>query len=417
MKQSKKDILKQFIDDTLENKKEFRVKKRYVISIVLLFHLIEFSTVFVFLDTPNRSYSSWGEKSAKVKFERREQKTRPVQNTSELFTNKNEQSKINKTPEPLPKAQPKPEVQPKPQTPSNLPVYNGLNLPKSKDVERMLPNTGSEERFDEFKKETTKEKPDNKKATTKQAGENNLPEIKEQEKKVKTIDKKELENPREPYREGQFIKRWKELEHMLLTSTFDQEAKEAQEATTTEIKKIEPEKKIDPRDYVIKKAEKSEDKKKPELFKPLNPNEHASNKKNKSLTLAQMSKDFLGYAEQQGDNLVKYVNSVAGIPTDEQIKFERYGSKILSCIDTTLKIIPPPFTTKTNVSKIDIKPPIVGLTINNTVGLEQVVILQSTGSIELDKHLLMAINRSSKGFPPLPKNLNKDKISFSIHYS
>lgn len=138
--------------------------------------------------------------------------------------------------------------------------------------------------------------------------------------------------------------------------------------------------------------------------------------KQKKLTLSQLSQGFLKFSQKQGRNLVQYTQSAKGIPTEEQLKHERYVSKVLSCIQTTLKIkrnsvvfLQPIQPSQTLIVDIN-------LLLQKNGRLFGLNILKSSGKFEFDQFMRHAIADASNSFPPVPDYLSKDKYLIPIRF-
>jgi len=162
----------------------------------------------------------------------------------------------------------------------------------------------------------------------------------------------------------------------------------------------------------IKKQENPPIKKQPKpIQKPKPPK--------KKLTLADITKGFSDYTQKQGINLVQYVNSAKGVPTDEQIKRERYTRKLFDCFDILMKIKRNTLVLTQKVSPNHLFKITVNYVINKNGSLHYIKVLKTSGIHEVDNFIVDLIKEASSSFPPVPSYLSKDKFieftQFCVH--
>lgn len=440
MKQNKQDKLKQYIEEALENKKERKIKKRYIIFLSLFIHIVALLIIFFLLEYSKQDYfSDLFKKPAQVKFQ---QSTKQSQTKSQFTQSQNAQAKQQ------PKIQIEPEKEkiipkePEPIKPLNLPTFQGLNKPlPPKNVEKTQKeqDSGISKLFDTKKesvKESVKEEPSpiktKKQEKSKPKQEEQKPLFNKEEEQEK-IEKNKTEKPEQIEKDSLFLRKLKILEKELEQNKKEREkfTQNTQKPEKSKIKKIEETKeteKIDPRSFVVKK-EKAADSKQTSKQKEkehnawnFSANNNSGNKKtnskfnDKDVTLTDISKGFLDYTEQQGANLIQYTNAIEGAPTEEQLKHERYIRKIFDCIDTTMKIKSNTLTFHTKVDPNQILTVIVKIILENNGKVSDMKILQSSGFIEFDRFMLNIVNNSSSGFPPVPSYLSKDKYPLPVKF-
>jgi TonB family protein len=440
LKQNKQNKLKQYIEDTLENKKERKIKKRYIIFLSLFIHIAALLIVFFFLEYSKQDYfSDLFKKPAQVKFQ---QTTKQSQTKSQFTPSQNAQVKQQALQH---KLEQKTQIEPEkekimPIEPLNLPTFQGLNKPlPPKNVEKPKEeqDSGINKLFDtkkESEKESSKEKHDTIKT---QKPEESTPKPEEQkplfnEEEQEQIEKKKTEKPEPIEKDSLFLRKLKTLEKELEQNKkerekFTQKIQDPQKPKTKDIEKPEETQKLnkkDPRDFVIKKSNSQEIKKEEKKYNSWNfsTNKKSENKKThsrvneKNVTLADISKGFLDYTEQQGANLIQYTNAIEGAPTEEQLKHERYIKKIFDCIETTMKIKSNTLTFHKKVDPNEILTVLVKIILENNGKVSDMKIMQSSGFIEFDRFMLNIVNNSSSGFPPVPSYLSKDKYPLPVKF-
>ena len=136
----------------------------------------------------------------------------------------------------------------------------------------------------------------------------------------------------------------------------------------------------------------------------------------KKLSLSDISKGFLNYAQNQGSNLVQYTNSKKGMPTDEQMKHERYVSKILACIRTTLDIRKNSFEFIRSVSIRDTLTVDINLILEKDGKLANLYIIKTSGFPEFDRFMVKTLTESSSSFPPVPDYLKTSQYFLPIRF-
>ena len=85
-----------------------------------------------------------------------------------------------------------------------------------------------------------------------------------------------------------------------------------------------------------------------------------------------------------------------GIPTDEQLKYERYLQRLQWCIQNSMKIHQREFRVPPKTS-LDIH---VGIDRSGT--LAELVLVRSSGNSDLDEFILFTFKDASSSFPPVP---------------
>ena len=174
----------------------------------------------------------------------------------------------------------------------------------------------------------------------------------------------------------------------------------------------------------IEKPKPQKPKPKPKIEKPEPKKEQPETKlmiqkkkkPEKKLTLADISKGFLDYSKKQGNNLVRYTKSRQGMPTEEQLKHERYVSKILSCIKTSLSIRKNMLTFVSSVSTNDILIVDINVLLDKNGSIANLQIANRSGVPEFDAFMLTTLHESGSSFPPVPSYFNVQQYFIPIRF-
>jgi len=135
----------------------------------------------------------------------------------------------------------------------------------------------------------------------------------------------------------------------------------------------------------------------------------------KTLTLAQLTQGFLDHIHDEGNHSVTMLGKEGAMPTDEQLKHERYLQKLSWCLQNSFKInqnrLPSNEPTQATVE--------VFLALNKDGTLNQLQLAKSCGDFRLDQFTLFVFRDASSSFPPVPRYLpnNPFKIVFMIEIS
>ena len=133
----------------------------------------------------------------------------------------------------------------------------------------------------------------------------------------------------------------------------------------------------------------------------------ASNKPKPPITLADLTQGFLNQRkEQSGPYNISMLGVKHGLPSDEQMKYERYLQKLSWCIQSSFKIHrQPQFSIKNN--------PHVFFSLNRDGILQKLSIRKSSGNIHADEYLLFIFRDASSSFPPVPHYLTDDPFNIT----
>ena len=127
-------------------------------------------------------------------------------------------------------------------------------------------------------------------------------------------------------------------------------------------------------------------------------------------SLAGITKGYLQYLENEGNNLIKTVGGDPNKkPTAEQLKYENYVAKIFLQWQNACKI---------NGDKIPVKyantSMHVCLTINRAGKMADLIIRQSSGDTLIDNYVISLWNYASSSFPPLPAYIKNDTLVLPV---
>ncbi len=129
-----------------------------------------------------------------------------------------------------------------------------------------------------------------------------------------------------------------------------------------------------------------------------------------TLSLADLTRGFLDQIKDEGSNTIKMEGDPNKMPTDEQLKHERYLQKIQWCLQNTFKIYrekAPRVAENTEVK--------VYLEIQQDGHIHELQIAQSSGNTSFDQFMMFAFKEASPSFPPLPGFIKK--TPFQIVYT
>lgn len=119
------------------------------------------------------------------------------------------------------------------------------------------------------------------------------------------------------------------------------------------------------------------------------------------LTLAQLTQGFLNQKkETAGSHGISMIGMKDGLPTAEQMKYERYLQKISWCLDNSMKINSnkyPPFAQQS--------PTYLFFVLNRDGMLQDLYVKKSCGNTSIDQFYVFIFRDASSSFPPLPSYL------------
>ncbi|GEM_PF-5987646 len=125
----------------------------------------------------------------------------------------------------------------------------------------------------------------------------------------------------------------------------------------------------------------------------------AAQQRNK-VTLAQLAQGFLQYAQQEegGDALLEVRGGRDGVPTDEQLKHERYWQKIAWCMQREFR------TLSIAQHEMPSIPFEIGwnMLLNRDGSIYHLELLISSGNGAFDERYARTIHAASTAFPPVP---------------
>ena len=128
------------------------------------------------------------------------------------------------------------------------------------------------------------------------------------------------------------------------------------------------------------------------------------------LSLAQLTQGFLNHVKDEGKHAIHMLGKKTGVPSDEQIKYERYLQKLSWCLQNSFNInndrFPPSATTDSTVY--------IMLALNKDGTMRNCNVAKTSGNSQLDQFTLFIFNDASTSFPPVPTYLPHDP--FTITY-
>jgi len=128
-------------------------------------------------------------------------------------------------------------------------------------------------------------------------------------------------------------------------------------------------------------------------------------------TLAQLTQGFLYQANNEGSHAIHMLGKKNSIPTDEQIKYERYLQKLNWCLQNSFNIhndrYPSSHSSETTAQ--------IYLALDKNGTIKHLNLVKSSGSRALDQFVLFIFRDTSSSFPPVPDYLPHDP--FAITYT
>lgn len=131
------------------------------------------------------------------------------------------------------------------------------------------------------------------------------------------------------------------------------------------------------------------------------------------LTLAQLTQGFLHQPKKHaGSYGISMLGMKQGLPSDEQMKYERYIQKLSWCLQNSFNIHRhrmPAFSSDTIIY--------LWFSLARDGTLQQLVIRKSSGNTFLDNFVASLFREASQSFPPVPTYLPDDpfQMTFMIH--
>lgn len=135
---------------------------------------------------------------------------------------------------------------------------------------------------------------------------------------------------------------------------------------------------------------------------------YAPSNQKKLPTLAQLTQGFMNRVKDEGgQHLVSMHGPKKGLPSAQQMKYERYLQKLNSCITNSFAIHSKEFHSSKPIED-DIS---VIMAINRNGTLHHLSLKQSSGNKALDAFILSVIYDARSSFPPLPDYLPDDPLA------
>ena len=139
-----------------------------------------------------------------------------------------------------------------------------------------------------------------------------------------------------------------------------------------------------------------------------NPFAVAPTHKNSSISLAQLTQGFLNRPHKSGNHRISMMGMKKGLPSEEQLRYERYLEKIEWCFINSTRI---------NQDKIPVATPGIAVYFSFMLDrdgiLKHLALSKSSGNILFDKFVLFAFQDASSSFPPVPQAIKDDPFSMN----
>jgi hypothetical protein len=130
----------------------------------------------------------------------------------------------------------------------------------------------------------------------------------------------------------------------------------------------------------------------------------------KTPSLAQLTQGVLNYVKDEGQYAVSMIGKKGGVPSDEQMKYERFLQKLSHCLQTAFSINNDKFPQcDPSVNSIEIF-----LALNKDGTLHNLRLVKTSGDPRVDAFMMFAFRDASSSFPTVPHYLPHNP--FSITY-
>jgi len=127
------------------------------------------------------------------------------------------------------------------------------------------------------------------------------------------------------------------------------------------------------------------------------------------ITLAQLTQGFLHHRkEQSGSYGISMLGIKRGIPSEEQMRYERYLQKLVWCLQNSFNI------NRYKQPAISSDAPVhVFFSLDRDGILQQLSIKKSSGNMYIDQFVLFIFQDASSSFPPVPSYLTDNPFSMT----
>lgn len=127
------------------------------------------------------------------------------------------------------------------------------------------------------------------------------------------------------------------------------------------------------------------------------------------ITLAQLTQGFLHHRkEQSGSYGISMLGIKRGIPSEEQMRYERYLQKLVWCLQNSFNI------NRYKQPAISSDAPVhVFFSLNRDGILQHLSIKKSSGNMYIDQFVLFIFQDASSSFPPVPSYLTDNPFSMT----
>ena len=125
------------------------------------------------------------------------------------------------------------------------------------------------------------------------------------------------------------------------------------------------------------------------------------------LSLAQLTQGFLNHIKDEGKYSVSMLGNKSGLPSAQQMQYERYLQKLEWCVENSFRI------NRSRSPLMAIKKDVtihVLLALHQDGTIKQLAVAQPSGNTQLDTYTLFIFQDASSSFPPVPHALNPFSI-------
>ena len=130
--------------------------------------------------------------------------------------------------------------------------------------------------------------------------------------------------------------------------------------------------------------------------------------KKKPISLADLAQGFLHRSKNEGDYSVSMLGLKGGMPSDEQLKYERYLQKLEWCFQNSLRINGHRIPRLTESYTVHIH-----LALNRDGTVKHLGLAQSSKNIMLDQFVLFVFKDASSSYPPVPEYIKDNPFAIT----
>ena len=162
----------------------------------------------------------------------------------------------------------------------------------------------------------------------------------------------------------------------------------------------------------ITKPEKTKPPIQQQLKQPVQPRQTTMPPAKKIPSLAELTQGYMNHVKGEGKHLVSMLGPKKGLPSEEQMKYERYLQKLSTCLSTSFAIHRDAFSLSSRIED-DTS---IFVSLNQDGTPRKISLQQSSGNKKLDDFVLFVFRDASTSFPPVPAYLphNPFTITFIV---